>query len=103
MKKALSLGIITLLLALCPGQSITATPQPAAPATSKALFIYTWYYDYDAYYPVGTTNTVNGEMQRLRNANPGYTFSATPAWGLHEYEYGFFLFFPIAIIYSDLP
>ncbi len=102
MKKALSLGIITLLLALWPSHPGSATPPPAT-QTPKALFIYTWYYDPDGYDPTGSTNTVNAEMARLRTVHPGYTFSATPAWGLHEYEYGYFFFFPLAIIYSDVP
>lgn len=103
MKKALSAGLIALMLAVWPSQPTTATPPPATQATVKALFLYTWYYDYDAYDPVGTVNTVNAEMTRLRNAYPNYTFSAMPAWGLHEYEYGFFLFFPMVTIYSDKP
>jgi hypothetical protein len=103
MKKALSTGLIALLLALWPGQPTVATPQPATPATAKVLFYYTWFYDYDGFYPTGTVNTVNAEMARLRSIYPSYVFSATPAWGLHEYEYGFFLFFPMAIIYSNAP
>ncbi|MBO9565860.1 MAG: hypothetical protein J7621_23990 [Niastella sp.] len=102
MTKALSAGLIALLLlGMRPDQPTSATPTFATQAP-EVLFYYSWYYDYDRYNPVGTTNTVNGEMARLRNIYPGNTFSATPAWGLHEYEYGFFLYFPLAVIYSDL-
>lgn len=114
MKKALSLGmIVTLLVVLHPSQKIIATQQlPPQPQTSpqttkeqqakKGFIYYTWYYDQDATVPVGTESTVTTEMSRLRALYSYYTFSATPAWGLHEFEYGYYIYYS-AIIYSDCP
>lgn len=101
MKKALSLGIITLAILFLPGQKTEATQQETLQAPEKLLY-YTWYYDMDATSPVGTENTVNGEMQRLRALHPGYIFTAQPQWPCIEYEYGYLGYF-YAFIYSDLP
>ena len=102
MKKKLSLVAATMLMFLWPYHPSTAYHQPETGKPS-AFFYYTWYYDDDEQYPTGTVSTINTELELLRNTFSGNVFSSSPSAGLTAYEYGFFLYYPAAIIYSDLP
>lgn len=102
MKRMIQLVAFTLVIFLWPGQSSTAWHQPAD-AAPAAFFPYTWYYDEDMTQPVGTVATVSAEMDRLRLIYPGNVFSSSYSSGLSAYEYGYYSYYPAAIIYSDLP
>lgn len=68
----------------------------------QVLVDYTWYYDWDYTFPVGSVRSVADELTRLRALHPGYAFSATPGGGLIEYEFGYFSPLVTAVIYSNL-
>ncbi|NII27778.1 hypothetical protein HB364_22030 [Pseudoflavitalea sp. X16] len=102
MKRVMQLVTITLVIFLCLGNPSTARHQ-AANNTSSAFFPYTWYYDVDMNDPVGAVSYVNTEMERLRDIYPGNVFQSSHSSGLREYEYGYFYYYPAAIIWTDLP
>lgn len=81
----------------------TPAPQDAsANRTSSALLNYTWYYDQYKSWPVGVTSSAEAELTRLRSLYAFNVFTTSPASGYPAYEWGYFLFYPPAIIYSDL-
>lgn len=75
---------------------------PDTANTSQALFTYTWYFDQAKNHPTGTVNTVSDEMEFLRDNFAGNIFSSSPSSGLTAYQYGYFYYYPAAVIYSDL-
>lgn len=102
MKKMTQVAAATLLLCLWIGQPTTAyTTQEHR--TAADFFPYTWYYDADMTEPVGTVSYVNTEMERLRALYPGNVFSSSYSSGLRQFEYGYYYYYPAAIIYTDLP
>lgn len=64
---------------------------------------YVWYTDPDFIDPTGSQGTIGQELERLRDENPYYVFTATPSMGLHEYEWGYIPNEMPPIIYSDKP
>lgn len=102
MKKMISLVVVTTLMFLWPYHPSTAYHQ-LEKGKPAAFFYYTWYLDEDMQNPTGTESTINTEMERLRDVYSGNVFSSSPSLGLTEYEYGYFMYYPAAIIYSDLP
>jgi hypothetical protein len=63
---------------------------------------YLWYMDIDLTDPTGSYCDIWYEMQRLRNAYPGYSFSHFNYGGLHPFEWGFASPLYFATIFSDL-
>ena len=63
---------------------------------------YLWFADIDLTDPTGSYCDIWYEMQRLRTAYPGYSFSHYNYGGLLEFEFGFAAPLYFATIYSDL-
>jgi hypothetical protein len=63
---------------------------------------YLWFNDADLTDPTGSYCDIWYEMQRLRNAYPGYSFSHYNYGGLLQFEFGFSAPQYFATIYSDL-
>jgi hypothetical protein len=71
--------------------------------SAKVLLSYTWFLDENMTdCPTGTVSAVNTEISRLRNLYPGYIFSASPGFGLSQFEFGYHAIFIDAVIYSNL-
>lgn len=108
MKKIMHLAaMITISLLL---QGNTLTPSFAGGAstgadnsTVNALLSYSWYYDPWLTDPVGTTQSISDELNRLRADYGGeFSFSSSPGLGLAPYEYGKFAHLTV-VIYSNIP
>lgn len=98
--RTLSMAGFLLLAFLCIHGRIEAGDMTAE-RSEKMLIDYTWYWDMDYFYPVGTYGTLTGELNRLKFLYPSNAFSATPQIGLHEFEYGYFSPLVTTVIYSD--
>jgi hypothetical protein len=97
MKKILTLMLIVLTI-----DSSFANKKFHADEKKPALVNYTWYYDADFSEAVGSTSEVNTELNRLRNLFPSYTFSSSPSPGMYAYEYGYYPFYVVPVIYSNI-
>ncbi|MBO9632867.1 MAG: hypothetical protein J7578_07085 [Chitinophagaceae bacterium] len=100
--RTLSMAGILLLAALCIHGKIEAGDMTSI-KVERTMIDYTWYWDMDYIYPVGTYGSVIGELNRLKVLYPSNAFSATPQVGLHEFEYGYFSLLVNTVIYSDRP
>lgn len=98
--KTLSMAILLGMAFLCTHQKIEAGDKVNTRSENK-LINYTWYYDPDYTDAVGVVNSLNAELARLRSTYTSNVFSATPAIGLVEYEWGYFNILTTTIIYSD--
>lgn len=97
----LALSISALVLTITFG---SASPKPSYPVlkSNNILINYVWYEDPDLTVPTGTASDVNTELNRLRTAFPGYTFSTIHSMGLYEFEYGYYSGFSMVKIFSDM-
>lgn len=102
MKKAILLVATTAIMFLWPNNPSVARHQQVNSAPA-AFFNYTWYLDTEMENPVGTVSTVNVEMNRLRNLHPSYVFQSTFTLGLREMEFGYYSYYPAAVIYTNMP
>lgn len=97
---------IAFLLLWPPASSHNVTTSAAQDASvyraPSALLNYTWYYDQYKSWPVGVTSSAEAELTRLRSLYAYNVFTTSAASGYPAYEWGYFLFYPPAIIYSDL-
>lgn len=74
---------------------------PSKVTSAKVLLSYTWYLDESLTDPTGTVSAVNTEITRLRNLYPSYIFSASPGFGLSQFEFGYHPVLTDAVIYSN--
>ena len=102
MKKATLLVATSMLIFLWPSNHSVARHQQVN-SIPAAYFNYTWYLDTELENPVGTVSTVNAEMVRLRNAHSAYVFASTFSLGLREMEFGYYSYYPAAVIYTNMP
>ena len=102
MKRKATLLTIALVCIIMAG-NISASQFYRPVNTNEAILInYTWYSDEDMTDPTGTISDVATELNRLRSNYPSNVFSSVPGGNLYAFEWGYYQFSPVKIIYSDL-
>jgi len=104
MKKRIALIVCALAISVIAGSSFRKAPVQQQQMEKQQSFMlnYAWYYDPLLIYAVGSYSSVSTEILRLYDMFPGYIFSSTWYLGLHAFEYGYYPFLNVAIIYSDI-
>lgn len=100
---AIAIAFIVMTGNISAHQPASSTSSTFSPREKGSMLVnYDWYYDDELTQPVGAYSDVNTEVVRLRNMFPANVFSTTPTGTTHQYEYGYYQFAPLSIIYSDL-
>lgn len=109
MEKRMLIVVAIFMMAIC-GQFAFA--KRAVPSTTPASVTvqqqstrtieYYWYADEDLTDAVGTHNTMDQELARLRGVFPHHVFSETHYMGLNQFEWGYNPNFMTVVIYSNL-
>ncbi|AXY74768.1 hypothetical protein D3H65_12580 [Paraflavitalea soli] len=102
MKKRMLVAAATIVLFFYPDNTSSARYSQSNGQLTN-LFVYSWYYDQGGTDPTGTLATISDEVESLREIYSGYVFTSTPTMGLREFEFGYFSYYPAAVIYTNMP